>query len=85
MTTGCSLLQLQYTVSPLQALFGGSLSPHNGEETIRCNVSISQNCAHGGEGLLYRLAVQKWYILSQHYLTSVKLVRDSGCFDVVDN
>lgn len=85
MTAGCSLLQLQYTVSPLHALFAGSLSPHNGEETNHCNVSISPNYPHGGEGLLYRLAVQKWHILSQHYLTSVKLVRESGCFDAVDS
>lgn len=87
MTVGWSLLQLQYTANPLHALFGGSLSPQTGEETIHCNDSISQNPPHGGKRLLYRLAVQKWYILSQHYLTSIKLVRDwlFGCFDLVDS
>lgn len=76
MTIGCSSLQLQYAASHLHALFGGSLSPQTGEETIHCNDSISQSHIHSGKRLLYRLAVQKWYILSQHYLTSIQLVRD---------
>lgn len=85
-TVGCSLLQLQDTASPLHALFGGSLSPQTPQNaTMHCNDSISQNPPHSGRRLLYRLAVQKWYILSRHYLTSIKLVRDTGCFDVVDS
>lgn len=75
MTVGCSLLQLQYTASPLHALFGGSLSPQTREETICGNDSISQDPPHGGKRLLYRLA-RRWYILSQHYLTSIKFLRD---------
>ena len=84
MTVGYSLLQLQDRAGPLYALFSGSLSSQGDEETIHCNGSISKNPPHGGKSLLYRLGVQKWYILSWHYLTGIKLVRDTGCFDAVD-
>ena len=83
MTVGYSLLQLQDRAGPLHALFSGSLSSQGDEEIIRCNGSISNNSPHSGKSLLYRLGVQKRYILSWRYLTSMKLVRDTGCFDAV--